>query len=69
MTIQKIAGLNPISVPSRIIRENPVIPQIPDQQNWRIPVLEKWLHQRRQFESELIDTKHITMLIDALCST
>ena len=68
-TIQRVTGLNPMSVKPTFIRQNPVISEIPEQQMWRIPLLDSWLTLKKHYEAELIDTKYITMLIDALCST
>ena len=41
----------------------------PENEMWRIPLLEKYLNQRSQMELEVQDTKNIETLIESLCST
>ena len=66
--IQSETGLNPLKISPKVIRASPVLSAIPIQDQWRLPVLNKWLQQRQELESELQDTKYIQMLIDAICS-
>ena len=67
--IQSEIGLNPHRVTARTIRMNPVKLPVPSQDEWRLPVLERWLVDRRQKDELCEDTKHIQLLIDALCET
>ena len=67
-TIQAENAVNPFVISPRVIRENPVLSEIPVQDQWRLAVLKKWLTQRQEMETNLVDTKPIQLLIDALCS-
>ena len=42
---------------------------IPDADKWRLPLLQKLLTQRRDMVACDEEVKHITELIDSLCST
>ena len=67
--IQSEIGLNPHKVTAKTIRMNPVKLPVPSQDEWRLPVLERWLVDRRQKDELCEDTKHIQLLIDSLCET
>ena len=41
----------------------------PENELWRIPLLENYLTQRMQMELDVVDTKQIDTLIDGLCGT
>ena len=41
----------------------------PENELWRIPLLKSYLTKRRNMELEVVDTKEINILIDALCTT
>ena len=42
---------------------------VPDADKWRLPLLQKLLTQRRDMVACDEEVKHITELIDSLCST
>ena len=67
--IQTESGFNPTVVPPTLIRSNPLRAAVPVTDVWRIPVLQGWLKQRSDMKVNLQDTEHISLLIDALCST
>ena len=64
-------GLNPWKASSSMIREalESNIARVPDVDFWRLPLLEKLLHQRYQMENELQETDKLQELVDSLCSS
>ena len=67
--IQGETGLDPCVVAPKKIRESPVFTEVPAQDMWRMPLLDKRLSRRREMEVVLEDTEEIVNMIDALCST
>ena len=67
--IRNESGVDTLTVPPMLVRKNVKKAQIPLNQEWRIPLLEKLLIQRKQMKDELLDTKDLQKLIDSLCSS
>ena len=42
---------------------------VPEEDSWRLPLLEKLLHQRYEMEIQVQDTSSLQQLIDSLCSS
>ena len=64
-------GLNPWTATPSMVKtaliNNEV--SVPEEENWRLPLLEKLLLQRHEMENQLQDVKEIQSMIDSLCST
>lgn len=64
-------GLNPWTATPSMVKtaliNNEV--SVPEEENWRLPLLEKLLLQRHEMEYQLQDVKEIQSMIDSLCST
>ena len=69
--LQLETGLNIWSTTSAKVREALVEKEqpVPEVDQWRIPLLEKLLVQRRNMEVQTEDTKAISEIIDSLCSS
>ena len=62
-------GIKTLDASSWQIREALAPPEPPDNELWRISLLEKYLTQRNELEQNLLDTKEIDTLIESLCTT
>ena len=69
--LQQETGLNIWSTTPAKVREALVETElpVPEVDQWRIPLLEKLLVQRRNMEVQTEDTKAISEIIDSLCSS
>ena len=67
--IQSATGLRPSSVSAALLRSKPLLVPVPEEDQWRLPLLEKYLMVRSDLELQLENTDHIQLLIDGLCST
>ena len=67
--IRRESEVDSLIVPSAVVRKNVKRSQIPPNQEWRIPLLEKLIVQRKEMEDQLLDTKELSKLIDSLCSS
>ena len=67
--IQTETGLDPWRTSAQEVGESLVREPVPDQDQWRLPLLCQFLNQRDELETSLEDTKTITELIDSLCSS
>ena len=69
--LRQETGLNPwLASPTMVkvaLQETDVV--VPDEDVWRLPLLEKLLLQRHQMECLIQDTSEIQGLIDSLCSS
>ena len=69
--IGKETGLNPWVTSSfevKIALEKSDV-MVPEEDSWRLPLLEKLLHQRYEMEIQVQDTSSLQQLIDSLCSS
>ena len=62
-------GIKSLNVPSSQIMEALAPPKPPQNELWRIPLLEKYIYQRSELVIQVSETKEIDALIDAICST
>ena len=67
--IQTETGLDPWRTSAQEVGDSLVREPVPDQDQWRLPLLCQFLNQRDELETSLEDTKTITELIDSLCSS
>ena len=67
--IQTETGLDPWKTSAHQVNEALVRESVPDEDNWRLPLLCQFLTRREEMETNLEDTKNITELIDSLCSS
>ena len=51
------------------IAENVATVNVPDNNGWRLSLLEKMLRFRMEMETKMEDTAAITKMIDSLCTT
>ena len=67
--MERETGLNPWSTSSSEIGRHLFANKtpIPEQDTWRLEYLGKLLHERYTLTNQLIDTKHVSSLIDAIC--
>ena len=68
-TIRRETGVHSLTVPPLLVRQNVPLAVIPVNQEWRLPLLSKLLHQRREMENSFLETKLISAVIDSLCSS
>ena len=64
--IREVSGLNPMS---NDVRKSVEISQIPENDQWRPPLLEMLLKRRSEMEVSLMKTEEIQKVIDSLCSS
>ena len=70
LNIQLETKLNPWSSPLSKFREHYQIkPEVPEVDQWRLPLLEKYLKRRNDQNILCEDTDYITSLITSLCSS
>ena len=67
--IERKTGLNPWTTNANLVKEALKRPPVPNEDMWRLPLLDKFLIRRREQEAQLEDTRAIDELIDSLCST
>ena len=68
--IQADTGLRPSSVTAATVRSRTTLVPIPEQDLWRLPLLDKFLCRRAELELLLEDTERpLQQLIDSLCDT
>ena len=67
--IQTETGLNPLKITSRTMRDHKMINEIPPMDVWRIPLLDKLLKQRRDLETQMMNTGEVEHLINGVCCT
>ena len=65
--IRQETGLNPWSATPAQIRDRLPRKEVPQQDQYRLGLLGKYLSDRRQLETDMADTKEISGLIDSLC--
>ena len=67
--MERETGLNPWSTSSSEIGRHLFANKtpIPEQDAWRLEYLGKLLHERYTLSNQMIDTKHVSSLIDAIC--
>ena len=65
--LREETGLNPWSATPAQIRESLPKKEVPQQGQYRLGLLEKYLSTRKELESEMADTQEISGLIDSLC--
>ena len=65
--LREETGLNPWSATPAQIRESLPKAEVPQQDRYRLGLLEKYLSTRKLLESDMGDTKDISGLIDSLC--
>ena len=65
--LREETGLNPWSATPAQIRESLPKKEVPQQDRYRLGLLEKYLSTRKLMESDMVDTKEISELIDSLC--
>ena len=68
-TIRRETGVHSLTVPPLLVRQNVPLAVIPVNQEWRLPLLSKLLHQRIEMENNFLETKLISAVIDSLCSS
>ena len=67
--IERKTGLNPWTTNANLVKEALKRPPVPNEDMWRLPLLDKFLIRRKEQEVQLEDTRAIDELIDSLCST
>ena len=65
--LREETGLNPWTAKPAQIRERLPKKEVPQQDQYRLGLLEKYLSTRKVMESDMADTKEIGGLIDSLC--
>ena len=65
--IQEETGLNPYTARPAQVRDRLMLAAVPEQDTWRLGLLESYLSERRTLESNMEDTEPITGLIDSIC--
>ena len=65
--IRRETGLNPWDATPVQVRDNLPSAAVPQQDKWRLNLLQKYIAQRRKMEIDLDDTQHINSLINSLC--
>ena len=65
--IEEESGLDPWTSSEQSIRESLARQPVPPEDEWRLPLLCKYLMTRREMEALLENTDNITDLIDSLC--
>ena len=67
--IETVSGLSPWDYSKWRIKEKLAKTEIPDNNLWRVGLLQKLLVQRQENNALCIDTKQLDGMIDSLCST
>ena len=70
--IRQLCQLDPLkTVPPAVVKEKllEIRSEIPDQDAWRIPCLQKFLERRHQLQAALLDTTEVDALINSICSS
>ena len=67
--IKTISGFSPWDYGKMKIAENVAKVDVPDNNEWRLSLLEKMLRFRMEMETKMEDTAAITKMIDSLCTT
>ena len=65
--IEEETHLNPFTARPAEVRDRLKLAAVPEQDSWRLGLLETYLSERRTLETNLEDTEQITGLIDSLC--
>ena len=65
--IEEEPHLNPFTARPAEVRDRLKLAAVPEQDIWRLGLLETYLSERRTLETNLEDTEQITGLIDSLC--
>ena len=68
-TIIKKTGLNPTEILPFHMRESLLKQEVPENENWRISLLTKYLERRKELKGLLLETEEISSLIESLCKT
>ena len=69
LMIERETGLDPWLASAARVKEKLPHSDVPEQDQWRLPLLCQYLYQRREMETSLEDVKEISNLIDSLCSS
>ena len=67
--VSRETGQDSVSMSSRQVRNLVKCPEVPENQLWRLPLLQRLLNERKQLEVALEDTSDISDVIDSLCSS
>ena len=67
--IEREAGKAINNLSPQQVRELVEKPAVPMNQEWRMPLLQKLLSERRLLETSVVNTDIITGVIDSLCSS
>ena len=67
--IEREIGLDPLASTPDMIKNRPIRAEIPKNDMWRIPLLDKLLEQRQTKQDLLENVNDISKLIDSLCSS
>ena len=65
--IRRETGLNTWVATPVQVRDNLPSAAVPQQDKWRLNLLQKYIVHRRKMEGNLEETQHITLLINSLC--
>ena len=68
-SIQAQTGLDPYRISSRQIRDLEMGQQIPVNEMWRIPTLDRLLKKRNDLLDNMENTDEVETLIDSVCTT
>ena len=67
--IEKMSGLSPWDYGAKTIKSSLPTLQVPEEEKWRIGLLDTLLNMRRERNICLYDSQRITAMIDSLCNT
>ena len=71
--IRKLCNIEARSTPSssdvKMLLRQGVNVRVPEQDSWRIGCLKKYIEERYQLQSALLDTSEVDSLIDSICSS
>ena len=67
--IEMESKLDPWKASAAQVRSSLPKCEVPDQELWRLPLLKQYIDHRQELKTQCEDTKEISKLIDALCST
>ena len=71
--IRKLCNIGTMSTPSNSAVKGMLLQgvksSVPEQDSWRIGCLRKYLEERYQLQSALLDTSEVDSLIDSICSS
>ena len=67
--IEMESKLDPWKASAAQVRSSLPKSEVPPQEQWRLPLLKQYIDHRQELKTQCEDTKEISKLIDALCST